>query len=74
MKEQQLKSSSTCMESSGRNGDIIRFEHFHHCIGTRGNGNRLVIPRSKTEAGRRSFIVQGALSLVHTCENNISVR
>ena len=44
-----------------RNADIKRFEHSHHCIGTRGNGNRLVMPRSKTEAGRRSFIVQGAL-------------
>ena len=37
------------------------FEKFHHGIGTRGNDNRFVIPKFKTEAGRKSFIVQGAL-------------
>ena len=44
-----------------KKNDIIKFDVFQHNISTRGNGNRLVIPKSKNEAGRRSFNAQGAL-------------
>jgi len=39
----------------------IHFKFFNHAIETRGNGNRLIIPKTKNEAGKRSFSVQGAL-------------
>ena len=45
-----------------KNEPTINFELFNHSFGTRGNGNRLVVPKSKNEAGRRSFVVQGALT------------
>eukprot|EP00794_Sanderia_malayensis_P020697 gene20697-22733_t len=45
-----------------KKNDIIEFNVFHHNISTRGNGNRLVVPKSKNEAGRRSFNTQGALT------------
>ena len=41
--------------------DTISFKIFNHTIETRGNGNRLIIQKSKNEAGKRSFNVQGAL-------------
>ena len=41
--------------------DLIKFDVFQHNISTRGNGNSLVAPKSKNEAGRRSFNTQGAL-------------
>ena len=44
-----------------KNDTVINFNYFNHSIGTRGNGNRLVVPKSTNEAGRKSFIIQGAL-------------
>ena len=44
-----------------KKNNIIKFDVFQHNISTRGNGNRLVIPKSNNEAGRRSFNTQGAL-------------
>ena len=44
------------------NGTVINFNYFNHSIGTRGNGNRLVVLKSTNEAGRKSFIIQGALT------------
>ena len=44
-----------------KKNDLIKFDVFQHNISTRGNGNRLVVPKSKNEAGRRSFNTQGAL-------------
>ena len=44
-----------------KKNNIIKFDVFQHNIFTRGNGNRLVIPKSNNEAGRRSFNTQGAL-------------
>ena len=43
------------------NGTVTNFNYFNHSIGTRGNGNRLVL-KSTNEAGRKSFIIQGALT------------
>ena len=37
------------------------FERFDHGKDTRGNGSRLVLPKVKTEAGRKTFAFQGAL-------------
>ena len=37
------------------------FERFDHGKETRGNGSRLVLPKVKTEAGRKTFAFQGAL-------------
>ena len=37
------------------------FEQFDHGKDTRGNGSRLVLPKVKTEAGRKTFAFQGAL-------------
>ena len=37
------------------------FERFDHGKVTRGNGSRLVLPKVKTEAGRKTFAFQGAL-------------
>ena len=48
-----------------KKNDIIKFDAYQHNISTRGNGNRLVIPKSKNEAGRRSFNTQGALYSIH---------
>ena len=45
-----------------KNNEIITFSTFNHSIGTRGNGNRLIIPKSINEAGRKSFTIQGALA------------
>ena len=50
------------MNGIKKNNDIINFKCFNHTIGTRGNGNRLIVPKSKNEAGRKSFIIQGALT------------
>ena len=44
-----------------KNETVINFNYFNHSIGTRGNGNRLAVPKSTNEAGRKSFIIQGAL-------------
>ena len=35
-----------------KKNNIIKFNVFQHNISTRGNGNRLVIPKSNNEAGR----------------------
>ena len=45
-----------------KNQSTINFKFFDHSIHTRGNGDRLVIPKLNNEAGRRSFVVQGALA------------
>ena len=37
------------------------FERFDHGKETRGNGSRLVLPKVKTEAERKTFAFQGAL-------------
>ena len=37
------------------------FERFDHGKETRGNRSRLVLPKVKTEAGRKTFAFQGAL-------------
>ena len=44
------------------NGTVTNFNYFNHSIGTRGNGNRLVVLKSTNEAGRKSFIIQSALT------------
>ena len=44
-----------------KKNDLIKFDVFQHNISTRGNGDSLVVPISKNEAGRRSFNTQGAL-------------
>ena len=55
------------MVEMNKKDTVINFDYFNHSIGTRGNENRLVIPKSTNEAGRKSFIIQGALtySLLH---------
>ena len=45
-----------------KNETVINFNYFNHSIGTRGNGNRLAVPKSANEAGPKSFIIQGALT------------
>ena len=45
-----------------KNDIVINSNDFNHFIGTRGNGNRFVVPKSTNEAGRKSFIIQGALT------------
>ena len=40
---------------------VTQFQHCNHKLSTRGNGSRLIIPKTNIEAGRRSFSVQGAL-------------
>jgi hypothetical protein len=53
----------------------VNFDRFNHGINTRNNNSRLVIPKVKTEAGRKSFSVQGALlfnSLSEEIRNEIS--
>ena len=45
-----------------KKNDLIKFDLFQHNISTCGNGNRLVVPKSKNEAGRRPFNTQGALT------------
>ena len=53
----------------------VNFDRFNHGINTRNNNSRLVIPKVKTEAGRKSFCVQGALlfnSLSEEIRNEIS--
>ena len=44
-----------------KNDTVVNFNYFNHSIGKTGNGNRLVVPKSTNEAGRKSFIIQGAL-------------
>ena len=44
-----------------KNDTVINFNYFDHSISVRGNGNCLVLPKSTNEAGRKSFIIQGAL-------------
>ena len=44
-----------------KNDTVINFDYFNHSIGARSSGNWLVVPKSKNEAGRKSFIIQGAL-------------
>lgn len=43
------------------NQSSIDFKPFEHNINTRGNGNRLIVPQTKNESGRKAFSVQGAL-------------
>ena len=50
------------MNGIKKNETVINFNYFNHSIGTRGNGNRLAVPKSTNEAGRKSFIIQGALT------------
>ena len=45
-----------------KNQSTINFTFFDHSIRTRGNGNQLVVPKLNNEAGRKSFVVQGALA------------
>ena len=45
-----------------KNGTVINFNYFNQSIGTRGNENRLVLPKSTDEARRKPFIVQGTLT------------
>ena len=45
-----------------KNGIVTNFNFFNHSIGTRGNGNWLVVRKSINEAGRKSFIIQGAVT------------
>ena len=42
-----------------KNDTVVNFNYF---IGKTGNGNRLVVPKSTNEAGRKSFIIQGTLT------------
>ena len=44
-----------------KKNDSMKFDAFQHNISTRGNGKCLVVPKSKNEAGRRSFNTKGAL-------------
>ena len=44
-----------------KNDTVINFNYFNHSISVRDNGNWLVVPKSTNEAGRKSFIIQGAL-------------
>ena len=37
------------------------FVRFKHAKDTRGNGSRLILPKVKTEVGRKTFAFQGAL-------------
>ena len=37
------------------------FERFDHGKDTQGYGSRLVLPKVRTEAGRKTFAFQGAL-------------
>ena len=37
------------------------FVRFEHAKDTRGNGSRLIFPKVRTEAGRKTFAFQGAL-------------
>ena len=37
------------------------FVRFKHAKDTRGNGSRLILPKVKTEVGRKAFAFQGAL-------------
>ena len=37
------------------------FVRFDHGKDTRGNGSRLVLPKVKTESGRKTFAFQGAM-------------
>ena len=52
-----FKSLNDCCPPLLRN----MFERFDHGKETRGNGSRLVLPKVKTEAGRKTFTFQGAL-------------
>ena len=47
--------------SGGKKNTVIQFQHFNHKISTRGNGSRLIIPKTNIEAGRLLLSVQGAL-------------
>ena len=51
-----------CLNGIKKNDTVINFNYFNHSIGTRGNGNRLVPPKSTNKAGWKSFIIQGALT------------
>ena len=63
------------LHSLGPNFPHVNFERFNHGINTRSNNSRLVIPKVRTEAGRKSFLVQGAVlfnSLNAEIRNEIS--
>ena len=36
------------------------FQHLDHCKGTRGNDHRLLLPKVKSEGGRKAFGFLGA--------------
>ena len=45
-----------------KNDTVIDFNYLNHSIGTRGNGNRLGVPKSTNKVRRKSLIFQGALT------------
>ncbi|CAB4019684.1 Hypothetical predicted protein [Paramuricea clavata] len=49
------------LHSIGPNFPHVNFQRFNHGINTRSNNSRLIVPKVKTEAGRKSFSVQGVL-------------
>ena len=45
-----------------KNDTVIDFNYFNNSIGTRGNGNRLGVPKSTNKVRQKSLTFQGALT------------
>ena len=41
-----------------KNDTAMKFNYFNHCIITRGSGNRVLVPKSASKAGRRCTNIQ----------------
>jgi hypothetical protein len=50
-----------CIHGLSKSSFDATFAKIKHHQNTRGNGLNLVIPRAKTESGKKSFAYQGAL-------------